>query len=120
LGTPEGKRLLGRPRCRLLDNIKMDLGERGLVEMEWTDLDWGRDQRRVFVNMVKNLWSPITFLGHSKVAAQVAVSRKGLSSIQLVTYLNRSHFQLTVDKNMRFFTPSNSLPFNFASQYTSR
>jgi hypothetical protein len=29
VGEPEGKRLLGRPRCRLVDNIKMDLRERG-------------------------------------------------------------------------------------------
>jgi hypothetical protein len=26
-GKPEGKRLVGRPRCRCKDNIKMDLGE---------------------------------------------------------------------------------------------
>jgi hypothetical protein len=28
VGRPEGKRPLGRPRCRWVDNIKMDLGER--------------------------------------------------------------------------------------------
>jgi hypothetical protein len=28
VGKPAGKRLLGRPRCRWLDNIKMDLLER--------------------------------------------------------------------------------------------
>jgi hypothetical protein len=28
VGKPEGKRLLGRPRCRCVDNIKMDLRER--------------------------------------------------------------------------------------------
>jgi hypothetical protein len=27
VGKPEGKRLLGRPRCRWVDNIKMDLRE---------------------------------------------------------------------------------------------
>jgi hypothetical protein len=26
---PEGKRPLGRPRCRCVDNIRMDLGEVG-------------------------------------------------------------------------------------------
>jgi hypothetical protein len=31
----EGKRLPGRPKCRCVDNIKMDL-----VEREWGDVDW--------------------------------------------------------------------------------
>jgi hypothetical protein len=26
---PEGKRPIGRPRCRSVDNIRMDLGEMG-------------------------------------------------------------------------------------------
>jgi len=31
VGTPEGRRPLGRPRCRWVDNIRMDLwGERGV------------------------------------------------------------------------------------------
>jgi hypothetical protein len=34
LGKPEGKRPLGRPRCRLVDNIKMDLRE-----LEWGGVD---------------------------------------------------------------------------------
>jgi hypothetical protein len=29
VGKPEGKRSLGRPRCRRMDNIKMDLSEIG-------------------------------------------------------------------------------------------
>jgi hypothetical protein len=29
VGKPEGKRLLGRPRCRWVENIKMDLREIG-------------------------------------------------------------------------------------------
>jgi hypothetical protein len=32
---PGGKRPLGRPRCRWVDNIKTDLGE-----IEWCGLDW--------------------------------------------------------------------------------
>jgi hypothetical protein len=35
VGKPEGKRPLGRPRCRWVGNIKMNLGER----MEWYGLD---------------------------------------------------------------------------------
>jgi hypothetical protein len=34
VGNPEGKRPLGRPRCRWVDNIKMDLREMG-----WYGLD---------------------------------------------------------------------------------
>jgi hypothetical protein len=37
-GKPEGKRPLGRPRRRLADNIKMDLGEIGWDGMDWIDL----------------------------------------------------------------------------------
>jgi hypothetical protein len=38
--NPEGKRPLGRPRCRLEDNIKMDLQEVGCGV--WTELGWLR------------------------------------------------------------------------------
>jgi hypothetical protein len=38
VGKPEGKRLLGRPRCRWVDNIKMDLRELGWGGMDWIDL----------------------------------------------------------------------------------
>jgi hypothetical protein len=33
VGKPGGKRALGRPRCRWIDNIKMDLVEIGLGEL---------------------------------------------------------------------------------------
>jgi len=35
VGTPEGKRPLGRPRRRWEDNIKMDLQEVGCGGMDW-------------------------------------------------------------------------------------
>jgi hypothetical protein len=35
VGKPEGRRLLGRTRCRL-NNIGMDLGEMGLDGMDWS------------------------------------------------------------------------------------
>jgi hypothetical protein len=56
--VPEGKRPLARPRCRWLDNIKMDLSEIGWDGMDWIDLAQDRDQRRALVKMVKNLWVP--------------------------------------------------------------
>jgi hypothetical protein len=34
----------------------MDLGEMGWSSMDWTDLVQGRDQWRVLVNIVMNLW----------------------------------------------------------------
>jgi hypothetical protein len=39
VGKPEGKRPLGRPRRRWVDNIQIDLGEIGWV---WTGLNWLR------------------------------------------------------------------------------
>jgi hypothetical protein len=38
VGKPEGKRPLGRPRCRWIDNIKMDLLEIGLSVLDWIGL----------------------------------------------------------------------------------
>jgi hypothetical protein len=40
VGKPEGKMLLGRPRCRWEDNIKMDLRE--IDGAVWTGLTWLR------------------------------------------------------------------------------
>jgi hypothetical protein len=37
-GKPKGKRPLGRPRCRWIDNIKMDLLEIGWGSMDWIGL----------------------------------------------------------------------------------
>jgi hypothetical protein len=38
VGKPEGKRPLGRPRCRWKNNINMDLQEVGCVCMDWIEL----------------------------------------------------------------------------------
>jgi hypothetical protein len=35
VGNPEGKRPLGRPMRRWVDNIKMDLGEMGWIGSNW-------------------------------------------------------------------------------------
>jgi hypothetical protein len=58
VGKTEGKRLLGRPGCRLEENIKMDLREIGWGGMDLIDLAHDRDQWRVFVNTVTNLVIP--------------------------------------------------------------
>ena len=52
MGKPEGKRPLGRFRCRFEDNIKMDLWEVGLGSMVWIDLAQDRERWRVLVNLV--------------------------------------------------------------------
>jgi len=54
----EGKRPLGRPRCRWEDNIKMDLQEVGCGDMDWIELAQGRDRWRELVNAVMNLLVP--------------------------------------------------------------
>ena len=38
VGKPEGKRLLGRPRRKWEDNIKMDLQDVGMWGLDWIDL----------------------------------------------------------------------------------
>jgi hypothetical protein len=58
VGKPEGKRPLGRPRHRWVDNIKMDLRETGWDGMDWIELAQDRDQWRALVNMVMNLRVP--------------------------------------------------------------
>jgi hypothetical protein len=55
VGKTEGKKPLGTPRCRWVNNIKMDLRELRWGGVDWIDLAQDRDQWRTFVNMVMNL-----------------------------------------------------------------
>jgi hypothetical protein len=55
---PEGKRPLGRPRPRWVNNVKTDLREIGWGGMDWIDLAEDRDQWRDLVNTVMNLRVP--------------------------------------------------------------
>jgi hypothetical protein len=55
---PEGKRPLGRPRRRWMDNIKMDLRDIGWCVIEWIDVAQDRDQWTALVNTVMNLLVP--------------------------------------------------------------
>jgi hypothetical protein len=55
---PEGKRPLGRPRSRWIDNIKMDLLEIGLSVVDWIGMAQDRYNWRAFVNSVMNLRVP--------------------------------------------------------------
>jgi hypothetical protein len=47
----EGKRPLGRPRCRSVDNIEMALGEISWNGMDWIDMAQDRDQWRALVSV---------------------------------------------------------------------
>jgi hypothetical protein len=50
VGRPEGKRPLGRPRCRGEDNIKLELRETGIDGANWIHLAQDRVQWRACVN----------------------------------------------------------------------
>jgi hypothetical protein len=58
VGRQEGKRPLGRPRRRWVDNIKVDLREVGWDGMDWIELAQDRDQWRALMNTVINLRVP--------------------------------------------------------------
>jgi hypothetical protein len=53
--NPEGKRPLGRPRRRWVDNIRMDLGEGGWGDVDWIVLAQNRNRWRALVNSVLSL-----------------------------------------------------------------
>jgi hypothetical protein len=58
MGKPEGKRPLGIPRRRWVDNIKMDLREIGWDGIDSIDLAQGGDQWKALMNTVMNLRVP--------------------------------------------------------------
>jgi hypothetical protein len=58
VGKPEGKRPLGRPRRRWVDNIRMNLGEVGRGNVDWIGLAKDRNRWRAVVISVLNLRVP--------------------------------------------------------------
>ena len=58
VGKPEGKRPLGRPRCRWEDNIKMDLQEVGGGRGHWMELAQDRVRWRALVGTVRDFGVP--------------------------------------------------------------
>ena len=58
VGKSEGKRPLGRPRHRWVNNIRMDLQEVGCGYMDWIGLAQDRDKWRTLVSAVMNLRVP--------------------------------------------------------------
>jgi hypothetical protein len=53
---PEGKRPLGRPRRKWVDNIKTVFREIGWGGMGWIDRAQDKGQWRPLLNTVMNLW----------------------------------------------------------------
>jgi hypothetical protein len=58
VGKPEGMRPLGRPKRRLVDNIRMDLRKVGWGVVDWIGLAQDRNRWRALVNSVLNLRVP--------------------------------------------------------------
>ena len=58
VGKPEGKRPLGRPRRRWVNNIRMDLEQVGCGYVDWIGLAQDRDRWRTLVSAVMNLRVP--------------------------------------------------------------
>ena len=58
LEKPEGKRPLGRPRRRWVDNIRMDFQEVGCGYVDWIGLAQDRDRWRTLVSAVMSLRVP--------------------------------------------------------------
>ena len=78
VGKPEGKRPLGRPRRRWVDNIRMDLQKVGCGYMDWIGQNQNRDGWRRLVSAVMNLrvpWNVGNFLTSCK---PVSFSRRTL------------------------------------------
>ena len=81
MGKPGGRRPLGRPRRRWVDNIRMYLQEVGCGYMDWIGLAQGRDRWRRFVSAVMNLrvpWNAGNFLTSCK---PVSFSRSTLHHV---------------------------------------
>jgi hypothetical protein len=85
VGKPEGRRPLGRPRHRWVDNIRMELVEVGLGDVDWIDLARDRDRWRALVNSVMNLRAP----SNAGKLSSVQTTRDLSSSAQLhgVSYI---------------------------------
>ena len=78
VGKPEGKRPLGRPRRRWVDNIRMELQEVGCGYMDWIGLARDRERWWKLVSVVMNLrvpWNAGNFLTSCK---PVSFSRRTL------------------------------------------
>ena len=85
VGKSEGRRPMGRPRRRWVDNIRMDLQEVGCVYMDWIGLAQDRDSWRTLVSAIINLRVPCnagSFLTSCKpVSFSSRTMHRGVSNI---------------------------------------
>jgi hypothetical protein len=61
VGKPEGKKPLGRPRRRWMNNVRMDLREVGWSDVGWIGLAKDRNMWRALVNSVLKLRVQLNF-----------------------------------------------------------
>jgi len=78
VGKPEGKRPLGRPRRRWVDNIRLDLQEVGYGYMDWIGLAQDRDRWRTLVSAIMNLRVPRNAGNFLTSCKPVSLSRRTL------------------------------------------
>jgi hypothetical protein len=63
VGKSKGKRPLGKPRRRWVNNIKIDLGEVGLGGVDWVGMAEDKDNWRALVNVVSiKCWETVEWL----------------------------------------------------------
>jgi hypothetical protein len=79
VGKPEGKRPLGRPRHRWVDNVRMDLGEVGWGDVDWIGLAQDRNRWRALVNSMK-CWETMSGLASSDLSGSAQLHRVSLVS----------------------------------------
>jgi hypothetical protein len=86
VGEPEGKRSIGSPRHRCVDNMKVYLGEIGWGGMDWIVSAQDTDKCKALLNAVMK-FNFYNKLGSYRVAAQLVASRVMLSPTEVVILL---------------------------------
>ena len=110
VGKPEGKRPVGRPWRRWVDNIRIDLQEVGCGYMDWIGLAQDRDRWRTLVSAVMNLrvpWNVGNFLTSCK---PVSWSRRTLHhgvvsiNIRFISHREHTEFSLRKTRGLMLYT----------------